>query len=405
MSNSRMMRILGQALAAGLFLFSVGLAAADLQAAQVLELKGTAAIFNQQGMARAALKGGSVLGEEVVQTGQGSKLTLGFDDGSKLELGPNTRLKVNDQETSGSVSVFLFLGRLFARIVPMQSEEPAFAVQTLTTTAGVRGTDFEMAAGMDGGSLVSVETGAVELASDGGQDQLKAGEQAEVSYDGKLTKAKRGPMTDQQWQKWFQSREQFFTQHSDQVVNVLTRRIERSRALIAEQDRKMAAEKKILAALYEQGKLTPEQLRQEAAKQIRVYMKLITNLSQADNTLLAVNYIINNAEEQIKLNPDRFTPEFKSQIRSTLGKLKKMDIAALHKQDRQVIAVHFAGIMKSAKKWKLEGEVWRNLPAKTRQRIIQKWQEQKQGGSKGAPVPKQGAKEPPRRPAKAQEKK
>jgi len=404
MFRTNLMRILGRGLAAGLFWFSVGLAAADLQVAQVLEVKGSAAIYNQQGMARAALKGGSVVGEEGVETGQGRKLTLALDDGSRLELGPNTRLKLNDQETSDTISVFLFIGRLLAHISPMKSEEPVFSVQTLTTTAGVRGTDFEAAAGMDGGSLVSVESGAVELAMDGGQELLKSGEQAEVSYDGKLKKGQRKPMTDQQWQKWFQAREQFFIEHSDQVLNVLTRRIERSRALIAEQDRKMAGQKKILAALYEQGKLTPEQLRLEAAKQIRVYMKLLNNLSQADNTLLAVNYIVNNISEQVKLNPDRFTPECKKQIASTLNKLQKMNVPALYQQDRKIIALHFAGIMKTAEKWGLEGEVWRNLPAKTRQRMLQKWQEQKQGGQEGEPGPK-GAKQPLKRPAKARENK
>jgi len=370
--------ILIQVLALATFLFSLSLFADELQAAQLSAFAGTVKIIDQSGGSRPAAVGAEIMGEEIIETGAKSKATVLFDDGSRLELGQSTRMKVNDEVTTGAASVMLYLGRLFAHIVPVQSTEPVFSVQTLTSTAGVRGTEFEVAAGLDGGSLVSVQDGRVDVDSEQEQISVKAGEEANVSYEGAISKGARGQRSDEEWQKWFSDRQQFFVEHSDQVLTVLNRRIERNRNRIMEQDKKMEVMKKQLATAYGSGNISYRQVRNEVARQIRIYMREMVEMSRADNNLVAVDFLISKAGEEIKLNPDAFNSDFKAKVADTRARLDAEDIAKIHKQTRQFVGLHFLGIMKAAKKFGLQQEVWRNLPPKTREQIIKRWQEKEQ---------------------------
>ena len=226
------------------FIFSLNLYGFDLEAAQIEEVSGQVSIIDQAGKARPAIKGESVLSEVIIETKARSQAVLSFDDGSRIQIGPKTRLKVNDPMTEGENSVMLFLGRIFARIVPRFSEERFFSVQSITATAGVRGTDFEFATGMDGSELISVEDGEVDVNSDGEEIKVKKGEEAEVSNEGKMKKGKRKPRTEAEWEEWLKQREDFFIEHSDQVINNLTQRLDRTQAKIKEQDVELKALKK-----------------------------------------------------------------------------------------------------------------------------------------------------------------
>jgi len=402
MSSHGILRLFTKASALAVFFFSLSLYGSEMQAAQLSGIKGMVVIFDENGMARATTEGMAVLGEELVETAMGARVTVVFDDGGKVELGPSTRVKVNDLASGDGQSIFLYLGRVFCRIIPLKTARPSFTVHSLSTVAGVRGTDFEMAAGMDGGSLVSVESGEVELMVGEISDPVKSGEEAEISYDSKIRRGKRLPKDDAQWGKWMQARQAFFVQNIDQVAGVLTAKIDRSRSRISEQDARMAQAKKVLAAYYQQGKLPPEKLREQVGKQIDIYMKLMDDLSRADNTLLAVNYVVNRANEQVMMNPGAYSPDFTAKVKSTRDKLTRMDVAKVHRQNRQSIRGHFAGVMKAARKWDLQDRVWKDLPPRTRQKMMQRWQEQeskqspqelkKQPSPRQSPAPKRKAK-------------
>jgi len=378
MSGHRALKIFTVFLGVSAFLFSASLFGLTLQAAVITEVKGPVKIINQQGASRAAVNGASVMGDEIVDTGKGGRAALVFDDGSKVELGPSTRVKVNDMMLTGNTTVLLYLGRLFAHIIPAQSAEHSYEVQTLTTTAGVRGTEFEVAAGMDGSSLVSVENGRVDVILEENEVSVQAGEEANISYDGKVMKGRRGKRTDEEWQNWFSTRQQYFIDHSGQVVDHLSRTIDRTRNRISDQDRKMEVMKKQMGRAYEQGNLSYGQARNIARKEIDSYMKSMTALAQTDNKLMAVDYIISQAQEQIKQNPDAFNPEFKDKISTVRSILNQMNVAEIHKQDKQILARHMVVIMKTAKKYELQDEVWRKLPPKTRKQLIQKAEQRKQ---------------------------
>lgn len=378
MSGPKPLKIFGHILAAGVFLFSASLFAVSLKAASITGIKGTVKIVDQQGKSRAAANGAAVLGDESVETGINSGAALVFDDGSKVELGPSTRVKVNDMMLTGNTTVLLYLGRLFAHILPAQAEERGFAVQTLSTVAGVRGTEFEVAAGLDGSSLVSVEAGSVAVGMDDNEVSLQGGDEVDVSYDGRINKVRRGRRNDEDWQKWFSARQQYFIDHSDQVVENLTGTVDRTRDRISDQDRKLAEMKKQLDQAYRQGDVNQKQVRNQVKKEIDSYMKMMNQLSRADNKLAAADYLISQTQEQIKQNPDAFTPEFKDKISTARKVLDQADVPELNRENRKVLATHMAGVMKAARKYGLQDEVWKRLPPKTRKQLIQKAERRKQ---------------------------
>jgi len=372
MKRWEQIRVCGYLLSFLALSFSLNLYAFELSAAQFEQVQGQVFVINESGKSRVGLKGGEVLSDEVVETKAGSRAVLVFDDGSRVLLGPNTRLKVNDPMTDGGSSVMLFLGRIFSKVVPRISEEPVFTVQTLTSTAGVRGTDFEVATGMDGSDIIGVDDGEVIVSTDSEESPVKKGEEAEVSNDGIVKKVKRKPRTDEEWEQWFKQREQFFIEHSELVLNNLSRKIETSRARIKEQDDKLTELKKQLTEQAEGKRVFYFRVRNQLKQQIHIYSRMLSNLGQVNNRLAAVDNIISQAEEQIRLHPEAYSREFQDKIKSARAKLDAMNVKELYKENRKMIKNHFAMLARLAKRFNLEKELFRSLPAKTKKQILNK---------------------------------
>jgi len=355
-----------------LFLFSFSLYGFGIEAGEIVELKGGVRIIDQKGIARNASLGEKNLAEAIIETGAGSKAVLVLDDGSKLELGEKSRVKLNDPMVYGSNSVLLYLGRLFARVIPIpEAKDSGFIIATITSIAGVRGTNFEVAVGMDGAGLIGVEDGEVVVSSEQGEVLVKKGEQAEISPEGRVSKVKRVPKSDEEWQKWFQEREKFFVEHSEEMVNFLSLRIDKSRNRIKQTDQ-LLLEKREQLKKEEGKKLGYFQVRNRIRPVIGVYSRMLADLSQADNKLLVVNYIIGNAEQEISGHPELFSKQFKEQMLKAKVKLDEINVSKVHEENKKMIAGHFIVVYQMARKFNLEGELWKNLPAKTKAKVIKK---------------------------------
>ena len=118
--------------------------------------------------ARAHVRAGDLL-----QTGDGGRVTLNWVDGSRVRVGPRSTLEVmrcqinkaNDAET------YLFkldVGDIWVRVLRGLTGQSKFEIRTPTATAGVRGTVFSVSVKPDGATSVAVYRGKVAL---------KAGEQ------------------------------------------------------------------------------------------------------------------------------------------------------------------------------------------------------------------------------------
>jgi len=117
----------------------------------------------------------------------GDTVTTGFDGfveldqaGLVLKINPDTVFTLQEKEEKGEkTGVFsLALGSIKFRYRRITGKEPM--IQTASCVAGARGTEFSVFAGADGSALIVVDSGLVEVESEGKAVQLTAEEGVEV---------------------------------------------------------------------------------------------------------------------------------------------------------------------------------------------------------------------------------
>ena len=145
-------------------------------------------VVYSEGEASVRYKGGY---EEEVFIGDvydtGDTITTGYDgfveldqEGLVLKINPDTVFALQEKEEGGEkTGVFaLALGSIKFRYDRLTGKEPM--IHTSSCVAGVRGTEFSVYAGADGSALIVVDSGLVEVESEGRAVQLGAEEGVEV---------------------------------------------------------------------------------------------------------------------------------------------------------------------------------------------------------------------------------
>jgi hypothetical protein len=117
----------------------------------------------------------------------GDTVTTGYDgfveldqEGLVLKINPDTVFTLQEKEEKGEkTGVFsLALGSIKFRYDRITGKEPM--IQTPSCAAGVRGTEFSVFAAADGSALIVVDSGQVEVESEGRAVQLTTDEGVEV---------------------------------------------------------------------------------------------------------------------------------------------------------------------------------------------------------------------------------
>lgn len=109
-------------------------------------------------------KGAGLAQGDTVRTSAGGRLELTLADGSRLRLGPDTRLTLERHrvgKADRSVGVAVWVGRVWAKVARRLGGNNAFEVRTQNAVAGVRGTSFTVVAMSDLSAIVQVYTGTV----------------------------------------------------------------------------------------------------------------------------------------------------------------------------------------------------------------------------------------------------
>jgi hypothetical protein len=111
-------------------------------------------------------EGGRVHRSEILETGSDSSAELKLDDQTKLALGPNAGLKLDDfliGKSDGVTTIGVnFLKGTFRFITGSEKKE-AYRIETPSATIGVRGTVFDVYVDGKGDTLVLLHEGEVEI--------------------------------------------------------------------------------------------------------------------------------------------------------------------------------------------------------------------------------------------------
>ncbi len=138
------------------------------EAVRIGSVKGRVEVRRSQAQVtrwNALKKGQSLKPGDTVRTGQGGKVELKLDDGSKVVVGPSSRVKV--QESSPNKLFYLAVGKMKSFVKKLRPNN-AFEVRTPVAAAAVRGTVFEMGFDEEGkAGYLEVDRGSVLLTQDG----------------------------------------------------------------------------------------------------------------------------------------------------------------------------------------------------------------------------------------------
>lgn len=120
-------------------------------------------------------------GDEV-KTDRSSRVTITFDDASRVEIGPNSSYMLEENKGASSKMTLNF-GMLKAWVTKASSRR--FAVRTPTAVCSVRGTEFGIDVGQDGRTSVALFTGQLGVQDNKGNEVLlNPGDRIDVSLTG-----------------------------------------------------------------------------------------------------------------------------------------------------------------------------------------------------------------------------
>jgi hypothetical protein len=113
---------------------------------------------------------GAVFQGDVVNTSSGGQTQIRLDDNTKLVVGPNSRLVIDEYVYAGSGSaakVSLSAIRGAFRFITGLSDKEAYLIKTPTATIGVRGTEFDFSVNGRGGFDFALFSGEARICQAG----------------------------------------------------------------------------------------------------------------------------------------------------------------------------------------------------------------------------------------------
>jgi hypothetical protein len=133
-----------------LLITQCGLAVAQLSAARVMSISGTAKAIDPQGLERALEKGGEVRSGDKVVTSEGALVQLKLNDGGFMSVRSGTELVIDrfvyDEKAPANSNFLVSLVRGgFRSITGLigRTNPNAYQIRAGTATVGIRGTDHE----------------------------------------------------------------------------------------------------------------------------------------------------------------------------------------------------------------------------------------------------------------------
>lgn len=126
------------------------------------------------GTARAIISGNRLSQGDVIETRGAGQVQVLFDDQTRIVIGPNSRLVVEDILMNSGKSANRFAVTAVKgsfRFITGRSSKSAYEIRTPTATMGVRGTTFDFAVNRARETDLAVLYGAVRFCGRGGQCQ------------------------------------------------------------------------------------------------------------------------------------------------------------------------------------------------------------------------------------------
>jgi len=196
------------------FLFSINLHSQNEPVAKVDFLIGKATMVNKEKKKSVLKKGTALFGGETIITDSKTTLRLRLKNNSLVRIMPGSTIIMNEVKFGQDADRYAFgvvNGGMESKVSKV-GQKDYYKVYGPTTVAGVRGTEFLVAVGVNGKTDVMVKEGAVSLDGDQRRDAVKAGEKVEV---GLTDEPKKEQISESNFEKEYQK----FQKENEKVEN------------------------------------------------------------------------------------------------------------------------------------------------------------------------------------------
>jgi len=165
------------------FLFGLNLHSQEEPVGKVDFMVGKATVTTKDKKTRTLKKGYIFYGGESVATASGATVKIVLKNKSVVKVMPNSNIIINDVKFGKESDRYAFgvvKGGMSSKVSKL-GQKDYYKVYGPTSVAGVRGTEFLVAVGVNGNTDVMVKEGAVSLEGEQKREAVKAGEKVEVS--------------------------------------------------------------------------------------------------------------------------------------------------------------------------------------------------------------------------------
>lgn len=221
---------------------------------------------------------------DTIITSAGSTLEITTKKEDIIKVNENTRLTVSKNvvknRSGNSLGLSLGTGSIACKVKKL-STESSFEIYTPTAVAGVRGTDFAVAAGIDGSAQVSVSEGMVNVGKDNADVNVAPGQKTTALLGDKA--APQASAIDANIEKWLNSQNTEVRANPEKTLDAMQAHL----ANVEENSKKLAEQSEITKA--EAAPATKEELQKSEADALRLS-------SRYSATTCANNEILANAK-------------------------------------------------------------------------------------------------------------
>jgi hypothetical protein len=192
-------------------------------------LKGTCYVRGIDGEYKIASLNQIILSSDTVKTLKGSEVEITFSDTNRIIVTEDTEIIIHQSilKEKKYTNIGLLFGNIKFFIQKLMPENEHFEVNTITTTAGIRGTEFDVSLREDGAVLINVDKGSVETLYNDKKHVITEGK-ASVYY---LTKEREDFSRRINYRDW---RKRALQEFRKDPRALLKKMLERERAIIAQ---------------------------------------------------------------------------------------------------------------------------------------------------------------------------
>lgn len=300
---------------------------------RIEKVTGKATLVRSNGTEVEAKAGLDLAAGDQLKTGKGSALWFSLDGAGQFRLFGESQMAVDELSESKSedtgISLRMILGYLTSKVSKLRSNASPVTIHTTTATIGIRGTEFDTVAALDGSSAVVVDEGLVEVDSEGGQVSLPPGKMTEVDADGKSS----GPVQatsregrENEWEAWRQKREEAMIKFLPERMPKMKARFERGSEMFTRFTAKLGeASTKLLASMDEFKRAKAEgrparlfQARQSLRRDFLIYKAMVMQFRKGMNRIRISAVQVGRIKYFVAENKSRFSPQDLEGINSNL---------------------------------------------------------------------------------------